>query len=90
MRIITEANDELIIKSKLTGETLETLTGKQIGESSFVAFTRQGMYWAWAVYDYDAPIVNGVVFPSTGHLKTVNPEGFIYNDEIYKIKVAIT
>ena len=89
MIIITEASDTLCVKNPMTGETYEEYQGKQLSDYAFLSFSRIGAYWAWVVHEFDTGIKDGEVSPNSGHDFTVNPDGFIYNDEIYKIQIDI-
>ncbi len=89
MVIITEANDSLTIINPYSEEEDLKLVGKQIGNNAFIAFTRHAIYWAWTLHEFDADIENGVVKPHSGTNIVVDPNGFIYRDEIYKIQIEV-
>ena len=89
MTIITERNETLTIINPMTNEVDEVICGKQLSKNAFLSFSKVGMYWAWIIHEFDAEIENGVVSPLEGRDSTVNPDGFIFNDEIYKIQIEI-
>lgn len=89
MVIITEVNDKLIILNPYSEEQEGYLEGKQISKNAFISFSRHGIYWAWTLNEFDTDIEDGVVRPHSGTNVVVDPNGFIYNDEIYKIQIEV-
>ena len=89
MVIINEANDSLLVINPYSEEQEATLHGKQISKNAFVSFSRHGIYWAWTLNKFDTDIEDGVVRPHSGTNVVVDPNGFIYNDEIYKIQIEV-
>ena len=88
MIIIKDTPDTITLKNPHNGEVIGTYNGKQIDDYSFVSFQQAGPYWAWTLFEIDAPIIDGVSSPSSGKSSAVNPSGFIYKDEIVKIEVS--
>lgn len=89
MVTINEITDTIIVRNPHDGSVMQTMIGKQIGANAFVSFSQHGIYWAWTLHEFDKDINNGEVAPNSGRNVVVDPKGFIYNDEIYKIMVTV-
>lgn len=88
MIIIRDIPDTITLKNPHTDEVVGVYKAKQLNETAFISFQQAGPYWAWMLFEIDTPIVNGVASPSSGKSAAVNPQGFIYDDEIVKIEVS--
>ena len=88
MIIIKDMPDTITLKNPHDGATIGVYKAKQIGENAFVSFQQAGPYWAWTLFELDAPIVDGECSPNSGKSSAVNPAGFIFDDEIVKIEVS--
>lgn len=86
---ITDFNDTLITNVP----TIEKIKGHQLNEYNFIWFGRfnHENAWRWYRIEFDFPIVDGKAIPPAegayhSYLKPVDPDGFIFDGEIYCIK----
>lgn len=66
----------------------EKVKGNQLDNHTIVAFHRIGSQYiyAWQLIQWDDEIIDGAVGRCSMRADPVDPNGFIFNDEIYKIE----